>query len=127
MAAAGLGGALANLLKFDIVRDFAQTVALFFSGIASEGLELAKKTFGRVFGIISVDLNMVYDGINPFHIIMLLAVLAVILVIAIIIFYCMSRRLNPDEIRQVRWFLHIRRITTSWVWYYVTTIYRGTK
>lgn len=105
MAAAGLGGALANLTKFDIVRDFAQNAALFFAGIASEGLELAKKTSGRVFGLISVDLTMVYEGINPFHIMMLLTVLAILLVIAIIVFYCMSRRLNPDEIRQVVFFM----------------------
>eukprot|EP01138_Halocafeteria_seosinensis_P014364 gb/GECG01014665.1/.p1 GENE.gb/GECG01014665.1/~~gb/GECG01014665.1/.p1 ORF type:complete len:1030 (+),score=149.10 gb/GECG01014665.1/:1-3090(+) len=106
-AAAGLGGAAMNLLKLDVIRDFAQNVALFFAGIASEGLELAKKTFGRIFGLISIDLNMVYDGINPFHIIVLLAVLGVIMVGVLIAFYFMTRKMNPDEIRQghevVKW------------------------
>ena len=101
-AAAGLGGAAMNLLKLDVVRDFAQNVALFFAGIASEGLELAKKTFGRIFGLISIDLNMVYNGINPFYIIILLAILGVVMVGVLIAFYYLSKGRNPDEIRQVR-------------------------
>ena len=102
-AAAGLGGAAMSLLKLDIVRDFAQNVALFFSAIASKALQLARNTFGRVFGVISIDLNMVYDKINPFYIMVALGILTVILIITFIVLFCLTRKMNPDDIRQVRY------------------------
>lgn len=99
--AAGLGGAALNFLKLDIIRDFAQNIALFFANIASQGLALARRTFGRLFGVISIDFNMVSASINPLYIIILLAVLAFILVITFGVLFFMTKKMNPDEIREV--------------------------
>ena len=84
------------------MRDFAQNVALFFANIASKALELAKNTFGRLFGLIAVDLNMVAESINPMFIMGILGVLALVFFVLFLVLFFMSKKMNPDEIRQVR-------------------------
>jgi hypothetical protein len=94
-----LGSAGVDWLKLDVVRDFAQTAALFFASIFSKPLQLAKAVWGNITNVIALDLGFVFR-INPLPIYITLLTLASLVMLAFLIFMCMSLCTTHDAIRE---------------------------
>jgi hypothetical protein len=97
--AATLASAAFDWLKLDVARDFAQTIALFFSSVFSEALQQAKIVWGNVTNVISFDLGFVFR-IDPLPIYITLLVLAAVVMIAFTAFLCLSLCSTHDAIRE---------------------------
>jgi hypothetical protein len=99
-AMAGIARAGVDWVKFDIIRDFFQTVSLFFATIGSAVMTSAKTVWGNVSNAISFDINFIVPSIPPYVIYAILGALAVLMLILFIFFTRFALRDTADEIRQ---------------------------
>jgi hypothetical protein len=97
--AATLSSAAFDWLKVDVARDFAQTVALFFSSVFSEPLQQAKAVWGNITNVIALDLGFVFN-IDPLPIYITLLTLASLVMLALLVFMCLSLCTTHDAIRE---------------------------
>jgi len=103
VAAAAMAGAarqMVDWVKFDVIRDFFQTVSLFFAAIASTAIAQAKVVWGNISNVLSVNLNFVIPSIPPYVIYAVLAAIGVIMMIIFVWFARHALKETADEIRE---------------------------
>lgn len=106
-ALAGVGAAAAtgcaavfDLVKLEIVRDWFQTISLFFTQIGGAALEKAKALWGNLSAIIAVDLSYIHISVSPIFIYGAVGVVAVACIGAFLWLVWKAKKTRPDEIRE---------------------------
>jgi hypothetical protein len=98
-----VGGCMGKIpcIKIEILRDFYQTIALFFASIANGAMEQGKAIWGNVSGLISLDFGFVVNTEQIIAIMtVVLAILGIVLVFVGIYAVYKSNAINPDELSQ---------------------------
>lgn len=98
-AVGGLATAVFDFVKFDIFRDFFQTLGLFFATMASEAMAAAKTIWGNLSGLINIDWGYVFNLNSDVIIYVLIGVAAILILGAFFWMKCVALKYNPDEIR----------------------------
>ncbi len=103
VAAAAMAGAarqVVDWVKFDVIRDFFQTVSLFFAAIASTAIAQAKTVWGNISNVVSINLNFVVPAIPPYVIYAILGAIGVVMMIIFVWFAFKAIKETADEIRE---------------------------
>lgn len=99
MAAVGIVGSAIDLVKFDVIRDAYQVLALVMAGIVTGAMDKAKAVWGNLSGLVALDLNFVVPDIPAQVVYIILAILGLILLIFLAWVACVAASLNTDAIR----------------------------
>ena len=98
MLAAGVGVAMLDWVKIEVVRDFFQIMSLFFNNLFGDVFETVGKFWGSLGSIAALDLGFLFPSI-PIEVVYGLLIVIGVVMMAMFSIFAWQTSFDPDAIR----------------------------